>query len=247
MSKQLSWRSVSRTETGHVRKINEDAFYACDAKGHWAVADGMGGHDAGDVASNRVVECLEKVEGQGRLSLRVDHLEDLLTDVNSELLRMAGGNGKVIGTTVAGLIFDQSRYLVYWCGDSRVYLFRNGCLSQETVDHTLVQDLLEQGRINPVDVDNHPERNVITRAVGASPKLFIDMDIRPLQSGDLFLICSDGLDKELNEAELTQALNEGYHNIDDLINNLMNKCLSRTAKDNITLTLVSVDHAEIYE
>jgi len=244
MSSQLAWRSASRTETGHVRKLNEDALYASDQKAHWAVADGMGGHHAGDVASQLVVQRLDQLPGEGRLSLRVDLLEDTLLQANAELVEMAGGNGKVIGTTVAGLMFDETRYLVYWCGDSRVYLLRNGCLSQETVDHTLVQELLEQGRINPVDVENHPERNVITRAVGAAGDLFIDMDLRPLQPGDLFLICSDGLDKEINEPELVQLLNQPFNDIEQLLDSLMSVCLSRSAKDNITLSLISVEQTE---
>ncbi|WP_348703914.1 protein phosphatase 2C domain-containing protein [uncultured Neptuniibacter sp.] len=244
MTNQLTWRSASCTETGHVRKHNEDSLYACDQKGHWAVADGMGGHHAGDVASQLVVERLDQLPREGRLSQRVDLLEDTLIQTNQELVQMAGGGGKVIGTTVAGLMFDDSRYLIYWCGDSRVYLLRNGCLSQETVDHTLVQELLEQGRINPVDVENHPERNVITRAVGAGSELFIDMDLRPLQPGDLFLICSDGLDKEINEPELGKLLNQPYQDIDELLNRLMSVCLSRAAKDNITLALVSVEQTE---
>ncbi|WP_415884425.1 PP2C family protein-serine/threonine phosphatase [Neptuniibacter sp. QD34_54] len=244
MSRQLTWRSVARTETGHVRKINEDALYTCDQQAHWAVADGMGGHHAGDVASQLVVERLSKLPVGDNLACRIDRLEDTLVATNQELLNMAGGNGKVIGTTVAGLIFDTNRYLVYWCGDSRVYLLRNGCLNQETVDHTLVQEMLEQGRINPVDVPNHPERNVITRAVGANDSLFIDMDLRPLQAGDLFLICSDGLDKEIGENELTQLLNQSARDINQGIDLLMSKCLERSAKDNITLVLVSVEEIE---
>ncbi|WP_261845062.1 PP2C family protein-serine/threonine phosphatase [Aliamphritea ceti] len=241
MPEQLSWRSVGLTETGLVRKINEDALYVSDPKAHWAVADGMGGHHAGDLASQLVVERLDRLPLDASLSRRVDHLEDALIQANQELVHMAGGGGKVIGTTVAGLMFDQGRYLVYWCGDSRVYLFRNGCLNQETVDHTLVQELLEQGRINPTDVENHPERNVITRAVGAAPSLYVDMDLRPLQAGDLFLICSDGLDKEISELELTQILGIEGQSLDQIAGRLMSTCLNRTAKDNITLVVISVE------
>jgi len=224
-----------------VRKINEDALYRCDAKAHWAVADGMGGHDAGDVASRLVVERLDSLGPDSPLSRRIDRLEDSLIETNSQLLQMAGGGGKVIGTTVAGLMFDQHRYLVYWCGDSRVYLYRNGSLNQETLDHTLVQELLTQGRLNPSDVAHHPQKNVITRAVGAAPALYIDMDLRPLQAGDLFLICSDGLDKEIGEQELSQILASHGQNIQQLAEQLMATCLMRTAKDNITLIVISVE------
>lgn len=247
MPEQLNWRSVALTETGLVRKINEDALYASDKKAHWAVADGMGGHHAGDLASQLVVEKLDLLPQGEPLSQRVDRLEDSLITANQELVSMAGGDDKVIGTTVAGLMFDSRRYLVYWCGDSRVYLLRNGSLSQETVDHTLVQELLEQGRINPVDVEHHPERNVITRAVGATTNLYVDMDLRPLQAGDLFLICSDGLDKEIGENELTQLLNMKGQRLEHLADRLMSTCLDRTAKDNITLILISVEVTDSIE
>lgn len=240
MSNQLSWISAARTHKGHIRKHNEDAFYASDGKAHWAVADGMGGHDAGDVASQNLVQRLDMLPVTTPFSQQVDQLEDSLIQTNADLIRMAGGNGRVIGTTVAGVMFDRNRYLVYWVGDSRVYLLRNNSLSQETVDHTLVQEMLEQGRINPVDAETHPDKNVITRAVGALPDLYTEMDLRPLQPGDLFLICSDGLDKEIPESELLQLLLQRTPSLDALADKLMDVALSRSARDNVTLVLVSV-------
>ncbi len=230
--------SSALTSVGKVRKHNEDAFLCQPEQAHWAVADGMGGHSAGDVASQSIVEALQLFEQQPHLSDSVDLLEDLLLQTNQKLLDLAGGEQKIIGSTIAGLLLLTDYYLLYWCGDSRIYLYRNGVLVQESVDHTYTQGLVAQGRLTPEEAQVHPERNVITRAVGAADALYIDMDIRNLQAGDRFLICSDGLDKELSDTDIAAFMAQRHIPLEQLTQAMMDCCLERGGRDNITLILI---------
>lgn len=239
-SQLYSWQSVALTHTGNVRQLNEDSFLERSDIGHWAVADGMGGHTAGDVASQRVVEVLADQPVLPDFADFVEQVEGRLMIANRQLIEMAGGADRVIGTTVAGLVIHQAHYLIYWCGDSRVYLYRKGRLVQQTTDHTYTQELVEQGKLRPEEMRTHPENNVITRAVGAAPELFLDMDLRSLQPGDLFLICSDGLDKELDEQEIESYLARGLGDIGSTASALMECALARGGRDNISLILVRI-------
>lgn len=230
--------SSALTSVGNVRKHNEDAFLSQPEQAHWAVADGMGGHSAGDVASQSIVTALQRFEQQPQLSDSVDLLEEILQQTNQNLLDLAGGGQKIIGSTVAGLVLLPDFYLLYWCGDSRIYLYRNGVLAQESVDHTYTQELVAQGRLTPEDALIHPERNVITRAVGAADRLYIDMDIRNLHPGDRFLICSDGLDKELSDADIATFMAQLQTPLEQLAQEMLDCCLARGGRDNITLILI---------
>ncbi len=230
--------SYAMTAVGHVRKHNEDAYLSQPAQCHWAVADGMGGHSAGDVASQSIVETLEYFELRPEFPDAVDLLEDLLLETNRKLRDLAGESHKIIGSTVVGVVLLPAHYLIYWCGDSRVYLYRNGVLVQETVDHTYTQELVAQGVLTPEQALVHPERNVITRAVGASDELFVDMDIRNLQAGDRFLICSDGLDKELSDTDIAAFMGQRDLPLDQLTQQMMDCCLERGGRDNITLIII---------
>ncbi|WP_299205027.1 protein phosphatase 2C domain-containing protein [uncultured Amphritea sp.] len=230
--------SSALTSVGNVRKHNEDAFLSQPEQAHWVVADGMGGHSAGDFASQSIVDALQMFEQQPQVSDSVDLLEDILLQTNHKLLELAGDDHKIIGSTVAGLVLLADYYLLYWCGDSRIYLYRNGVLMQESVDHTYTQGLVAQGRLTPEEALIHPERNVITRAVGAADALYIDMDIRNLQSGDRFLICSDGLDKELSDADIAAFLAQRHIPLEQLAQEMMDCCLERGGRDNITLILI---------
>jgi len=235
---RCTWESFAITDTGRVRKHNEDAFLDRGDIGHWVVADGMGGHDAGDVASNMVVDALAKIELEDSLPDFVDRLEDALIDVNKKLRELAGSEDRIIGTTVAGLVFFEDHFLIYWCGDSRIYLLRNGHLTQQTVDHTYAQQLVEEGKLRAEDVKSHPEGNIITRAVGAGNSLFIDMDLRVRLAGDLFLVASDGLDKELDDSEIAEFLKRSNTSLNAKATAMMNEAMRRAGRDNTTMILV---------
>ncbi|MFT5722549.1 MAG: serine/threonine protein phosphatase PrpC [Motiliproteus sp.] len=248
----FSWQAVALTDIGRVRRLNEDALLARSDIGHFVVADGMGGHTGGDVASQRLVCALSQLVPGEDFALFVEQLEDCLLGVNAELLDRVAGTEQLIGTTVAGLLLHQGFYLIYWCGDSRIYLFRDGRLRQQTVDHSYTQALVEQGRLRPDQVRQHPDNNMITRAVGADRQLFVDMDLRNLQAGDQFLICSDGLDKELDEKEIEAWLTQGQSQgpsqgesqrqggIAATAQNLLDRALARGGRDNVTLILVNL-------
>lgn len=182
---------------GHVRERNEDAVLSMPEAGLWAVADGMGGHARGDVASRSIVEALRALgEGCAGRSL-VQRLPGVVRQVNQVLRDEAGtlGQGAVIGSTLAALVLEDEHYHCYWAGDSRAYLWRDGDLQRLTADHAEALDPLQPGG-----------REVLTRAVGAERWLELDYTAGYLYQGDLFLLCSDGLTKVLDDASLAELL-----------------------------------------
>ncbi|MFT4928265.1 MAG: serine/threonine protein phosphatase PrpC, partial [Phenylobacterium sp.] len=148
ISQDFSWSVAAFTDMGRVRKINEDDYMTNDAQGHWAVADGMGGHEKGDVASQEISMALKKLEQTADFPLFVDAIEDCLSDVNEKLQDLAGDGDSLIGSTVAGLALFQQHALYYWAGDSRIYRLRNQRLEQLSIDHTFTQELVDQGKIS---------------------------------------------------------------------------------------------------
>lgn len=195
----FKWLSASLTNVGNVRKINEDACLDLPSRGLWVVADGMGGHAAGDVASQMIVETLRQIPAVDKLSGFVDVVEDCLLDANRKLYEMSrsGAEQRVIGSTVAALLAFENHCLCAWAGDSRIYRLRDGIFEQVTRDHSEVEEMIEQGLITPEAAAVHPSANIITRAVGGTSDLHLDLELFELQSLDRFLVCSDGLYKEL--------------------------------------------------
>lgn len=234
----VSWTSHAVSHVGTVRKINEDACLNQPARGLWAVADGMGGHDAGDVASREVVAALEEVAGDGSLSALADRLETTLHDVNRKLIQLAQDSDKhTIGSTVAILAVRGRHALCVWVGDSRIYRFRKGRLEQVTQDHAMVEDMVEAGLISRAEAENHPQANRITRAIGAMEELFVDMEIHELEPGDRFLICSDGLYKDATEKELARLL----RGKGDTAKGAVDLALEHGARDNVTVVTVNIE------
>jgi serine/threonine protein phosphatase PrpC len=205
MKSQFTWRSAAATIVGNVRTRNEDAVLELPSVGLWAVADGMGGHNAGDVASQMVVMTLANVRNHQRASALLDEVEDRLHAVNDHLIEFAGKEG-IAGSTVAVLLALDRHVLSLWAGDSRIYRSRKGQLAQLTRDHSETQEMLDDGRLSPLDLIRRQSSNVITRAVGGAADLFLDIELSPLQDGDRYLLCTDGLHKELSERELARYL-----------------------------------------
>ena len=192
ISKQLEWEAYGLTDVGKVRSINEDAYMTNDEEAHWVVADGMGGHEAGDVASQSIVEGLGRLTQSAVLSHFVDEVDDCLRSVNEYLVKLAGDDqNKVIGSTVVGLALHAKHVLYYWVGDSRAYRMRAGRLEQLSTDHTHIEEMIQQGIIDKSEAGSHPEKNVITRAVGADYELFVDFDLEPAIDNDIYFICSE--------------------------------------------------------
>lgn len=234
----MGFESAARTHVGCRRKINEDSLIARPEIGVWAVADGMGGHDAGEVASAMVVEGIAKLQPGGDLHDRVQQVQRTLEDVNRRLIAM-GGSGpgrRTIGTTAVVLVADAKAFACLWVGDSRIYQARAGRLTQLTHDHSLVQELVDMGEITPAQAANHPNGNVVTRAVGVSPGLRIDIVEGEVRRGDAFLLASDGLTRMVEDAELLQGLESG--DINAAADHFIAATLERGAPDNVSLVML---------
>lgn len=232
----MAFECVSRTDVGLRRKVNEDSLLVRTERGLWAVADGMGGHEGGDVASAKVTEALMHLPVAYGLDNVIDNAIVALKRVNKELIAMATGQAqRTIGSTVVGLAIAGGQYRCFWAGDSRAYLLRGDEIIQLTRDHSLVQDLVSAGMLEPEEAEDHPNSNIITRAVGVAEDLKIDTvdgDVRP---GDQFLLASDGLTRLVNAAELAATLSS--YGPADAADRLIETVLARGAPDNVSLII----------
>jgi serine/threonine protein phosphatase PrpC len=190
----MTWSSAQQTHCGNRRRNNEDAILSRCGDGLWAVADGMGGHQAGEVASQAITAALAGVRLRGSLSSQVDAVEDALLAVNDQLRLHARtqGSGTTIGSTVVTMVAEAGLAVVLWAGDSRLYRLRDARLEQITRDHNPVSDLLDCGAVSEEEA-LAAETNIITRAVGGQPRLFHDVAVFDVLADDTFLLCSDGL------------------------------------------------------
>jgi serine/threonine protein phosphatase PrpC len=237
MSHSFITRSASFSDVGTVRKVNEDSCLDLSGQSLWLVADGMGGHSAGDLASGLIVGTLRNfiaAEDPGALA---DDLEDALIRVNKALYEKSmEDDGKIIGSTVAcWLSFDRFG-LVAWAGDSRVYRLRDGAMERMMRDHSEVEDMIEQGRLAREDAEKHPEANVINRAVGGAEEFHLEFALHEIRNDDRILICSDGLYKDLSEAEIATWLKIG--DPQDACDELKSQALQRECADNVTAIVV---------
>lgn len=207
---QRLWSSAGRSDTGKVRARNEDAFLDQPQQGLWVVADGMGGHQAGDLASRLIVESLAELPAGLDFEDRLDALRDCLHRLNRHLslgLTLTGETPDLlVGSTVVALLAEGSRVACVWAGDSRCYLLRGRQLFQLSRDHSLLQQLIEERGMSPDEAARQPGAHALTRAIGAAEEL--QLDILELESlpGDVFLLCSDGLYQDLDHDLLTAAL-----------------------------------------
>lgn len=241
---QLS--AAARTDVGMIRSGNEDSFFA-DAtpqSGLFIVADGMGGHAAGEVASEMAVQILSR-DLAGVLDLRGDAVVDRVVTVLKQANRaiferaMTEVDKQGMGTTASVLMLARNRYLIGQVGDSRVYLLRDGALRQLTKDHSYVQEQVDAGYLTPEQARYHPYGNVITRCVGASEEVEPDVYGGEVRKGDLFLVASDGLTGMVDDRRLQQLLlarAEPRRVVDALVA----EANGRGGLDNITAIVVQV-------
>jgi serine/threonine protein phosphatase PrpC len=234
----MGFDCAARTHVGLRRTLNEDALLSSAERGLWAVADGMGGHDAGEVASAMVIESLDECDLNGDLDARIAAAVAALRDANDRLQEFAKTfcEDRTIGSTVVGLIAEQGQYACFWAGDSRAYRARQGVITRLTRDHSLVQDLVDAGMLAAEEAESHPNANIITRAVGAELALHVDTSTGDLQAGDTFLLASDGLTRLVNDAELLEKLAEPA--IEAAADGLLATALERGGHDNISLVIV---------
>lgn len=236
----LVWTSAQATDIGAKRKINEDSVLSRPEVGLWAVADGMGGHAAGDVASLAVIDALAQVKPSTDMADFIDSVEDKLLSVNYKLRRhgQEALGGRTLGSTIVALFFSGQAGVCMWAGDSRLYLYRKGRLLRISHDHSAVQDMIDAGMITPEQALYHPHRNVITRAVGGAETLFPEIRIFTPQADDWYLLCSDGFYNEVSEDVVAAVLPQ--ESPDQAIAILMEKALAHGASDNVSLIVIRV-------
>lgn len=230
----IDWISFAMTDVGHIRKANEDSFLDAREQGLWVVADGMGGHSRGDRASQTIIEKLLNFEATGDVEATVLDLRERLYAANTACRKM--GKGKVIGSTVAAMYTHGNACFLIWAGDSRIYRLRCGDLEQLTEDHSLVQELCRMGEITEEEAENHPSSNVITRAVGVHDELKLDIQHTRVQPGDRFLLCSDGLFKDVRREEIRKRLSAP--SAEQALRDLVKQALDRGGTDNVTAIVV---------
>ena len=228
-------RSSAATHPGAVRPRNEDDLVDRPDLGLWAVADGAGGHGAGDVASGCIAEALDTIppgltaaEMLAQVRLRLDAVH-----ADLQARAEARGHGGIIASTVVVLLLRGGHYAALWAGDSRIYLLRDGALHRLTHDHSLVQELVDAGQLDAEAAESHPQANVITRAVGAGGALQLDKVADRVAPGDRFLLCSDGVFKELPEAEIAARLARGADAAE-----LVRRAVEAGGRDNVTVIVV---------
>lgn len=229
---------LSFSETGCVRKNNEDSFLMLPQYGIYAVADGMGGHLAGEVASRTALEVLAEAAPElERLDL--DELEswvkNTLIVANSRVFEAstASPDHEGMGTTLTVLAFKADQVVIAHVGDSRGYLWREEKLIPLTVDHSLVEELVRMGQISPEEAEKHPQRHVLVRAVGASQKIEVDSGCQDYLPGDVFLLCTDGFSNIISEPELIEELSKPGR-WEEHMERMKQLILDRGAPDNFT-------------
>lgn len=230
------------TDVGRVRPINEDSYYLPKPGERFcAVADGMGGHNAGEVASALAVKTFEGcMRTSGRLNAAAIH--DAVARANEVVFEEAGRDERKsgMGTTFTALCQDGESVHIAHVGDSRAYLIRNGAIMRVTMDHTLVQELMLQGVITPKEAKNHPKRNYITRALGAESRVEIDLVQLDMRPDDVYLLCSDGLSNHVEERQMLDVTLSG-EDWQQKLARLVNLALEAGGSDNITAMYVTFE------
>lgn len=239
------------THVGHKRSVNEDAYYCNPVKGIWAVADGMGGYAAGDVASQSVIMALRSAAKSGSFEMRISAVKQAIMSANQHLrseLTIPSGC-RQLGTTIVVLLMDEDsrRCACLWVGDSRLYALRNQNLFQLSKDHSLVQEMVDRGLLEDHERDGHPQSNIITRAVGIEDNLDIDVVEFEMLPGDLYILCSDGLYGELPPGKLLALLQDQGADIalpDQrcrwATRTLLSAVLDTKARDNVTINVIAI-------
>jgi len=236
-------RYYSRTEKGNYRNENEDCVYAPKdgGCGFIAVADGMGGHRAGEVASAMVIQSLaETLEGLDPENIMPESLVNALLKANERVSQDSKNNPLHygMGTTATVAVIRSGCAVIGHVGDSRAYLFRDGKLSQITKDHSYVQMLIDHGYISKSDAHRHPHKNVITRAIGIDDVIDVDTHTVELRGGDSLLLCTDGLNSAVPDGEIESILSDG---ISEAADRLVEAALKNGAQDNISVVIAHME------
>lgn len=232
-------RYSATSHVGRVRKINEDSILSLPDQRIWIVADGMGGHEAGDFASQTIIESAAMIPpdmppGDLMRALR----QSILTAHDQIHVAAETRFRATVGSTVVALILTDTHFVVFWAGDSRIYLLRDGTISMLTTDHSVVGEFVAAGEMTWDEAEHHPQANAITRAVGVGETLNLDKVRGEVVPGDRFLLCSDGLTKYAGFKTLeTMLKNEPIETVAD---KLQSYALASGGGDNVSIIVVDV-------
>lgn len=241
----MRFSCAARTDVGVVRSGNEDAYLMGNERGLFVVADGMGGHAAGEVASEMatrlVAESFRPVKGMSDDELMAQMVAAIRA-ANAAIFErtLQEHDKRGMGTTATVLALLPRRYLIGQVGDSRAYILRGSTLTQLTKDHSYVQEQVDAGRLSPEEARVHPYANVITRCVGSSGDVVPDLYIGTLEAGDLILLASDGLTGMVDDPDLQAILSEDSP-LEARVDRLVDEANRRGGLDNITVILVQID------
>lgn len=230
------------TDVGRVRPINEDSYYLpVQGERFCAVADGMGGHNAGEVASALAVEAFSEVM-RGAKKPNESALHEAVSRANEAVFREARRDDQKsgMGTTFTALSADKKNVYLAHVGDSRAYLMRNGAIMRVTMDHTLVEEMVLQGLITVREAKTHPKRNYITRALGTGEAVDVDLIQLERRQGDVYLLCTDGLSNMVDDRKMLEVLSSDSDG-NEKVRSLVRAALEAGGPDNITAMIVSFE------
>ncbi|MFL5823724.1 MAG: Stp1/IreP family PP2C-type Ser/Thr phosphatase [Solirubrobacteraceae bacterium] len=233
--------SICRSDTGLQRRENEDSAYASAPL--FVVADGMGGAQAGEVASRMAIETFQ--HGLSADGSPEERLAERVRTANKQIYeRSRAETGREgMGTTLTAAYLDDAQLAIAHVGDSRAYMFRDGQLSRLTQDHSLVDELVRRGKLTEEQAAEHPQRSIITRALGPEPDVEVDTFTYPVQAGDVLLLCSDGLTSMISEDRVTEVL-AGASDLEEAARTLIGQANEAGGRDNITVVLFRVEDVE---
>jgi serine/threonine protein phosphatase PrpC len=230
------------TDTGHVRTKNEDSILLLPEESTWVVADGMGGHHAGDFASQTITQNMGLFKQQAALEDSILLMEENLMNSNAIIRKKALKLGKnaTIGSTVVSTYIWNKFLFVFWAGDSRLYRHRENQLERLTEDHSYVEELVKMGKIEAKDAEAHPAANVVLKAVGIDDDFRIDFTYFEIQEEDIYIVCSDGLYKDLDEIKISAIIEENSSDLPLLTQCLLNSSLDAGGSDNTSIIILKV-------
>jgi serine/threonine protein phosphatase PrpC len=257
MTQHLALRFAARTDTGKVREHNEDAIDWSEERGLAVLADGMGGYNAGEIASSMATgvlrASLEHSLGDSVWLHRVPsskHLERLLADAveaaNEHILAASLSQPEFngMGTTLVAALFHLNRLVLAHIGDSRAYRFRRGVLTQLTRDHSQLQEQIDAGLVSPEWARFAPNKNLITRALGVGVEINVDTSTHTVEAGDIYLLCSDGLSDMLSAEQIAELLSQEA-DLNSTCVDLINTANYNGGRDNVSVILVKVESVAV--
>jgi serine/threonine-protein phosphatase Stp1 len=231
------FRHSALSHVGRVRRVNEDSILSLPDQKVWVVADGMGGHEAGDFASQTIVEQVAMIPEGLPPSEEMQALRAAILRAHAAIAAEADRRGAaIVGATVVALLLSEGHYVAFWAGDSRLYRFRDAGIELLTTDHSTVAELVLSGTLTWDEAEHHPQSNAITRAVGVGEVLDLDKVHGEVRPGDRFLLCSDGLTKYAGFETLRRIVTGAP--LETVSERLMQLALDSGGADNISIIVV---------